>query len=435
MAQNANKIQVNPNDKKVNLKKIVGKGYGRFWKDKTHKYVVVKGGRGSKKSYTTALWIITHMMKYPKSNTLVVRQIYRDLEKSCFNLLQQICYKLGVEKYWKFKKSPLEAIYLPTGQKIMFAGLDDPQSVTSIAVSKGYLNYCWFEEAYQIKSEEAFDKIDGSLRGKFDEGDEGDYFYRIILTFNPWSEHSWLKRRFFDNPDDQTLALTTTYKCNEHLDEQFLKRMEIMKERNPRKYRVEGDGEWGISEGLIFEEDVDWTVSAFSTENITGTEIYGFDFGFNDPNALIKAIVNEQDKKIYVYDECVLDSLVPDDMEQLLKDKGVWDKTVIFDCARPELIAQFKKHGMKRAKECKKGAGSIVSGIQRLLDYKIIIDPSCVNLIAQLQTYAWAKDKFGKTLEKPEDGFDHCIDALRYALQCVDNKKGKVKFLTTGYNC
>jgi len=112
---------------------------------------------------------------------------------------------------WNFTVVPLEATYKPTGQKIYFRGLDDPLKITSITVDKGFVNLVWFEEAYEIKSEEAFNKIDLSIRGELPDG----YFKQIIMTFNPWSEHCWIKKRFFDVPNtDNKLALTTTYKCN-----------------------------------------------------------------------------------------------------------------------------------------------------------------------------------------------------------------------------
>ena len=128
---------------------------------------------------------------------------------------------------------------MPTGQKILFRGLDDPMSITSITVEKGYLCWCWFEEAFQIANEDDFNKVDMSIRGELPEG----YFKQIIITFNPWSEKHWLKRRFFDPVDDPNiLALTTTYKCNEWLGPDDIKLFDAMKISNPRRYNIEGEG-------------------------------------------------------------------------------------------------------------------------------------------------------------------------------------------------
>lgn len=191
---------------KVNVKlpEVVGKGYGTFWRWEG-RYRAVKGSRASKKSKTTALWYITNMMKYPDANTLVVRKTYRTLKDSCFTELKWAIHRLGVDAFWDIKESPLEMTYKPTGQKIYFRGLDDPLKVTSITVDQGVLCWMWIEEAYEISSEDDFNMLDESIRGAIPEG--SDLFKQITVTFNPWNEHHWLKKRFFDNPDDETLMV------------------------------------------------------------------------------------------------------------------------------------------------------------------------------------------------------------------------------------
>lgn len=128
--------------KRVNIAEIIGSGYGSFWRSK-HRYLVCKGSRGSKKSCTTALKIIYNMMKYNQANTLVIRKVFNTLRDSCWTQLRWAAERLGVLHLWKFSLSPLEAIYLPTGQKVMFRGLDDPMSITSITVDRGYLCWVW----------------------------------------------------------------------------------------------------------------------------------------------------------------------------------------------------------------------------------------------------------------------------------------------------
>ena len=189
---------------KISLPSKIGKGYKTFWNFKG-RYRVCKGSRGSKKSTTTAQWIIYNMMKYPLANTLVVRRVFNTHKDSTWTQLKWATYNLGVSHLWNFSKSPLEATYKPTGQKILFRGLDDPMSITSITVEIGYLCWAWFEEAYQILDEDAFNKVDMSIRGKLPDG----YFKQITLTFNPWSEEHWLKKRFFDVQNENILAMTT----------------------------------------------------------------------------------------------------------------------------------------------------------------------------------------------------------------------------------
>ena len=129
---------------KVNLPEIVGKGYGEFWRC-TKPYRVVKGSRGSKKSKTTALNIIYRMMQYPLANTLCVRKIAATLRDSMFADLKWATYRLQVNHLWEFTVSPLAATYKPTGQQILFRGLDDPYKVTSISVPVGFICWCWIK--------------------------------------------------------------------------------------------------------------------------------------------------------------------------------------------------------------------------------------------------------------------------------------------------
>ena len=189
-------------------------------------------------------------MEYPEANLLVVRKTYRTLKDSCFAELKWAIHRLGVDAWWAVKESPLEMTYLPTGQKIYFRGLDDPLKVTSITVDVGQLCFLWLEEAYEVTREEDFDMLDESIRGESAPG----LFKQITITFNPWNEHHWLKKRFFDAPPDpDILAMTTNYTCNEWLDDADKRLFERMRQNNPRRYRVAGLGDWGIVDGLIFE--------------------------------------------------------------------------------------------------------------------------------------------------------------------------------------
>lgn len=242
--------------KKIYLPDVIGKGYATFWNFKG-RYRVCKGSRASKKSKTAALWHIYNMMKYPLANTLVVRQVYSTLKDSCYTELKWAINRLGVAHLWKCTQSPLEMTYKPTGQKIYFRGLDDPLKLTSITVEVGYLCFVWCEEAYQIVSEKDFNTLDESIRGALPE--DSGLFKAITLTFNPWSSTHWMKKRFFDcEPDEDILAITTNYTCNEWLDASDLRLFETMKRENPDRYKVAGLGEWGI-DGLVFFPEFTYT--------------------------------------------------------------------------------------------------------------------------------------------------------------------------------
>lgn len=274
---------------RIDIAEVVGKGYGAFWRF-TGRYRVVKGSRASKKSKTTALNIIYRMMQYPLANTLVVRKTANTLRDSCFSDLQWATYRLGVHHLWTFTVSPLGATYRPTGQQIFFRGLDDPLKLASISCPVGMICWAWLEEAYEIDNEADFDLVDDTIRGDMPAG----YFKQLTLTFNPWAASSWLKRRFFDaDPDPDILAMTTTYHCNEWLDEADLRRFELMKAQNPQRYKVAGLGDWGIDGEQFFEEwrddpahyiDRRWTHVIEPFEIPPDWRIYrGFDFGYAKP--------------------------------------------------------------------------------------------------------------------------------------------------------
>lgn len=198
----------------VDIAELVGGGYGEFWKCKK-RYRVVKGSRASKKSKTMALWLIFNLMKYPQANALVVRKVFGTLKNSCYSDLKWATDKLKVSNLWKFKSQPLEATFLPTGQKILFRGFDDPLKITSISVPHGALCWVWIEEAYELMDESAFNMLDESIRGIVPNG----LFKQITITMNPWNERHWIKSRFFDNKDNENIfTATTTYECNEWLD-------------------------------------------------------------------------------------------------------------------------------------------------------------------------------------------------------------------------
>lgn len=398
------------NKKYYHLPDIVGKGYRTFWNFKG-RYRVVKGSRASKKSKTTALWYIYNLMKYHDSNLLVIRKTFRTLKDSCYADLKWAVHRLGVDNLWQFTLSPLEATYIPTGQKVYFRGLDDPLKITSIAVDKGCLCWMWIEEAYEVTQEADFDMLDESIRGECPD----DLFKQITITFNPWNEHHWLKKRFFDNPDDDTLALTTNYLCNEWLDKADLAVFERMKKNNPRRYAVAGLGGWGIVDGLVYEN---WKEQEFTLDDVRGCKTRcGLDFGYtNDATASPIMFLNIDRKKLYVWDELYKTGLSNKRIYEELKTMGYAKERYTGDSAEPKSIDELKSLGL-RIKPAKKGKDSINNGIQWIQDLEIIIHPRCVNFLTEISNYTWDKDKFGNKLNRPIDDFNHLMDAMRYGLE------------------
>lgn len=238
--------------------------------------------------------------------------------------------RLGLQNVWVAKESPLEITNVETGQKILFRGLDDAFKITSITVEVGYLCWAWLEEAYEILNETDFDTVNESVRGDI----PAPLFKQFTITFNPWNERHWLKHRFFDDitgydadgkpiyqerkknisDDGEILAMTTNYTCNEFLDEADRKLFETMKKNNPRRYAVAGEGKWGITDGLIYENWHEQSFLLMTKAEYKALEIkpeervvffddidsgFGLDYGYtNDPSAAfseneILTLINE----------------------------------------------------------------------------------------------------------------------------------------------
>ena len=354
-------------------------------------------------------------MKYPGANLLVIRKVFRTLKDSCFTDLKWAINRLQVQDYWEIKESPLEITYTPTGQKILFRGLDDPMKITSITVEVGSLCWAWIEEAYEINKETDFNMLDESIRGIV----EKPLYKQITITFNPWNERHFLKKRFFDVKDENILAKTTNYLCNEWLDEADKKLFEDMKINNPRRYQTAGLGNWGIAEGLVFEN---WEEKEFDYMEIskrpTVKSVFGLDFGYtNDPSALFCGLIDTSSKEIYVFDEIYKKAMTNKDIAEEITRKGYSKEKITADSAEPKSIDELYGLGLKGIRKSRKGKDSINNGIQFIQDFRITIHPRCVNFITEISNYMWDKDKFDNLINKPADDFNHLMDAMRYAVE------------------
>ena len=403
-------------DKKLSVTKTIGSGYNEFWHNKNF-YRVVKGSRGSKKSKTTALNFIYRLMEYEWANLLVVRRFSNTNKQSTYTDLKWATNQLGVTHLFKFNDSLPEITYKPTGQKILFRGLDDPLKITSITVENGILCWAWFEEAYQIETFDKFSTVVESIRGSID---DSEFFKQITVTFNPWSERHWLKPTFFDEDTklNNTFSYTTTYRVNEWLDEIDIARYEDLYRTNPRRARIVCDGDWGVAEGLVFEnfevKEFDW-VKKLKEKQVVA---HGSDFGFTqDPTTLISTIVDIQNKELWIYDEHYQRGMLTDEIYQMYLDKGLKNAKIIADSAEKRLITEIKRKGISNLKPSIKGQGSIMQGVQFIQGFKIYVHPTCEHTIEELNTYTFEQDKDGNWLNKPIDANNHLMDALRYSLE------------------
>ncbi len=400
----------------IKISAIVGQGYEKFWNCKK-RYRVLKGGKGSKKSATTALNFIFRLMKEEKSNLLVVRQVMNTHRDSTFAQLKWAQERLGVSEYWSNTVAPMEMVYKPTGQKIIFRGFDDVLKLASTTVPKGYLNYVWIEEAFEIADESDFDKLDLSVpRGVV----PAPLYKQTTITFNPWSETHWLKKRFFDVASPQVETFSTNYLCNEFLDQTDRLVFERMKQTNRRKYEVAGLGNWGISEGLVYEN---WSVGELSIpseEEYMWKNFFGLDYGYtNDPTAFVAFKANPISKQIYIYDEFYQRKMLNCDIAEKIKSLGYAKERIRADSAEPKSNDDLRRLGIGRIIPSVKGRDSVLNGISAICEYKITVSPKCVNMIKELSSYVYDDKRSDSGLKLPKDSDNHLCDALRYAFEDV----------------
>lgn len=400
----------------VRLSQVVGGGYEKFWNDK-NRYRVLKGGKGSKKSATTALNFIYRIMKYEGSNLLVVRAVMNTHRDSTFAQLKWAQEKLGVAHLWQNSVAPLEMTYKPTGQKIIFRGFDDVLKLASTTVTKGYLCFVWIEEAFEIAKESDFETLDLSVpRGTVAK----HLFKQTTLTFNPWSAKHWLKSRFFDIAREGVSTYSTNYLCNEFLDETDISVFERMKSQNASRYRVAGLGEWGVSEGLIFENFEEGILQISKSEQYKWRNFFGLDYGYSsDPTAFIAFSANPIDKIIYIFDEFYGTRMLNSDIAAKIKEKGYQKERIRADSAEPKSNEDLRRQGIVRVLPSVKGKDSIINGIMGIKEFKIIVNPCCHNTLNELSLYRWdTKSEVGNI---PLDCDNHLMDAMRYAFFDVKN--------------
>lgn len=280
------------------------------------------------------------------------------------------------------------------------------------------LCWLWIEEAYEVNNEDDFNTLDESIRGVIPAG----LFKQATLTLNPWNDRHWIKKRFFDAPpDSDILAITTTYQCNEWLDDSDKKLFSDMKKNNPRRYVVAGLGEWGAVQGLVYEN---WEERLFDRLEVSErggvVSAFGLDFGYtNDPTALFCGLVDKSSMEIYVFDELYSKALTNYKIWEAVRDMGYSKEVIIADSAEPKSIDELRGYGLSRIRAARKGRDSVNNGIQFLQGYKIIIHPKCVNFLREISNYTWETDRSGARLNVPIGDFNHLMDAMRYGMENI----------------
>jgi len=208
--------------------------------------------------------------------------------------------------------------------------------------------------------------------------------------FNPVSKTNWVYKRWFseDSVDDgRTMILKTTYKDNKFLTDEYITSLLAMEKTNPTYYKIYVLGDFCTLDKLIYNN---YEVSDFDYTTIKGQTLVGLDWGFtNDTTALVASILDEENKTIYIFREWGDTNKTNGEIADIIKSLGFSKSTIICDSAEPKSIEELRRAGIAHVKASVKGPDSIIHGIQKLQQYKIVVHPDCPKTITELENYAW----------------------------------------------
>lgn len=378
--------------------------YDEYW---------LKGGRGSTKSTFISVEILLGILKDPNANAVVFRRYQNELRDTVYGQFEWTITKMGIAHLFKFQISPMQIIYLPNGQKIVFKAADNPRKLKSINLGRGYVKYAWFEEVDQFASMEEIRNILQSLfRG------EGNRKRIVFFSYNPpKSGRAWVNREAkIPKPGRRVHHSTYLDVPPEWLGERFLTDAEHLKKTNETAYRHEYLGE-EVGTGLEVFTNVE-------LRTITDNEIatfdrirQGLDWGYAaDPLCFERMHYDRTRRRLYIFAE--ISGLNLFNRQFWEKAQRYNDAWTIADSAEPKSIAELKSWGMK-IKGAKKGPGSVEFSIKFLQDLEaIIIDPERCPLAAkEFINYSLETDRNGIVKSQFPDKDNHSIDAVRYALE------------------
>lgn len=382
------------------------------------RYFIITGGRGSGKSYSINLLLL--LLTYESGHTILFTRY--TLTSAHVSIIPEFIDKIDVlDKHSDFHITKNEIINLRTESKILFKGIKT-SSGTQTANLKSLAGVTtWIlDEAEELTDEDTFDNIDYSIRSK-------DKQNRVILILNPATKEHFIYQKFFESKGVEagsntikgdTTYIHTTYLDNyNNLSESFLNQIETIKQRRPDKYKHTILGGWlEKAEGVIF---TNWKIGEFNKDN---GSVFGQDYGFsNDPSTLIETSIDRTNKRIYIKEHIHKQGLTTSELAQLNQQFAGRD-LIVGDNSEPRLIAELKTRGLNIVATIK-GADSVKYGISLIQDYDLIIEENSVNLIKELNNYCWLEKKS----ETPIDKWNHCLDAMRYAIsyQLANPNKGK----------
>ena len=388
--------------------------YYPYLLDYQYRYNVFYGGRASGKTKFIMQKLLIKGLK-EKRTILLMRKQTTQLRDSVWKEILQVIDDFHLSQFFTVNKTEFRITCLINGTEFKCLGLDEPEKIKGFAdISDVFL-----DEVTGFNQEDV-ELIDGTLRSpKF------KLPLQMYFSFNPISKANFVYKYFgFDTgiTPPNTFILKSTYLDNPFLGENVAERYEALKQRDYRRWQIEALGDFVSLDKLVFQN---YKVEEFDHTKINGVLLCGLDYGFvNDISAFVASLLDETNKKIYVFKIWGDTNKTNDELSNIIKSMGFSKSLIIADCAEQKSIEEMKRAGILRIKPSVKGADSIIHGIQKLQQYDIIIHPSCEGIITEFENYSWQKDKqSGEYINKPIDSFNHYIDALRYSLQCVNSGK------------
>lgn len=388
-----------------------------------HTHYDFSGGRGSLKSSTVSILVPLILMQEQNRNchALVLRKVANTIRDSVYAQYIWAIGELGAAQYWEAKVSPMELIYKPTGQKIMFRGADDPMKIKSIKVPFGYIAVTHFEEKDQFAGRaEIRNILQSTMRG-------GSVFWNFESYNPPISRDNWANKDTLEERADRLCHKSTYLQAPpEWLGEQFLAEAEHLKATEERAYQHEylgipvGTG-GNVFDNLELREITDEEMSHFD-------HIYqGVDYGwFPDPFAFIRLHYDRARETIYLMDEIYQNKLTNEASGNIIIHRGYKDAYITCDSAEPKSVADYRAMGLP-AKAAVKGPGSVDYGMKWLQRRKIVIDRKRTpNAYNEFVNYEYERNKDGDIISGYPDANNHLIDATRYALEPVSRRMGVI---------
>uniref|UniRef100_A0A6H1ZTH0 Putative terminase n=1 Tax=viral metagenome TaxID=1070528 RepID=A0A6H1ZTH0_9ZZZZ len=392
------------------------------------RYLILKGGSGAGKSHFACQKILYRIITEPNHRFLIIRKVKDTIRKSVFQLFRDYISKWELSDEFKINLTDMTITFRSNGNEILFAGVDDPDKLKSIEGVTGI----WIEEANELYPND-FEELDRRLRGIF------HTYMQIILTFNPILKTNWTYKRFFsglteEEKEDITI-LTTTYKDNIFIKNDLAYK-KLLESYTGNMRTVFTLGQYGMLENAIY---TNWEMIE-DDEFPDDEPVLGLDFGYIAPQALIRTVVDMEEKIIYVDQLSYLTKQTIPELAKDMNDMKLNDYKIIADSEAPGKIEElqnwyykeerinketgkleiiYEEKGFPYIEPCNKGKGSVLAGIDYMQQFRIKITKRSVKVKAEIESYQRKKDKEGNIVEEPEKGFDHSLDALRYIMFTV----------------